>query len=585
MRLVMSRGRKPAIGLLVMLAIASSAKADPSRDTNHRFGAPESGPRNVIGVKNQKCSNCHAKSAAAVEMPLPSDLQSSGDDGWILSNEMLTWSQNDPHYNAFAVLRNEQSQQMARLLGFVDETTKEPNVHRDRRCLSCHSSVPIEQMELQGEITGTETLEDPRYTIGVSCEGCHGPAGRDKSGATIGWGSAHASPGDDSGSAKSQWRFLSAKDKFDRFGYWDIRSPATQARICLSCHLGNAAQKKIITHEMYAAGHPPLPSFELSQFVRQMPRHWRRFDEKPEGVRLAYQKQKQALVQPQEQTAVDFDADEFAITRATLVSSLVAFEESLRLTADLIDVNPEPEFQPELANYACFACHHELVRDGWRKSRRLTSTPGRPTLHDWPMTLATIVDESLPADVGAIGVKSNYAAVSAALNSQPFGKRDDLTLATRKLADALAKSTEKLVVSRLKEADTRQLLKNLASYGAGTNVDYDSARQLVWASERLLTQLAERHPMQPIELQNPVSVTADRFSDDPILQEFEGPLLLWLRANRKEATPVNLAQQPEPVTRTQRSINLGLALEKIAKHDPAVTRELFSRLLRQLNEE
>ncbi len=29
-----------------------------------------------------------------------------------------------------------------------------------------------------------------------------------------------------------------------------------------------------MTHEMYAAGHPPLPSVELQTFCEEMPQHW-----------------------------------------------------------------------------------------------------------------------------------------------------------------------------------------------------------------------------------------------------------------------------------------------------------------------
>ena len=30
----------------------------------------------------------------------------------------------------------------------------------------------------------------------------------------------------------------------------------------------------MVTHEMYAAGHPPLPGFEIATFCSQMPPHW-----------------------------------------------------------------------------------------------------------------------------------------------------------------------------------------------------------------------------------------------------------------------------------------------------------------------
>ena len=34
-------------------------------------------------------------------------------------------------------------------------------------------------------------------------------------------------------------------------------------------------------HEWYAAGHPPLPSFELASFQAQMPVHWKPLAAKP----------------------------------------------------------------------------------------------------------------------------------------------------------------------------------------------------------------------------------------------------------------------------------------------------------------
>ena len=42
------------------------------------------------------------------------------------------------------------------------------------------------------------------------------------------------------------------------------------------------SEEKFITHDMYAAGHPPLPGFELGAYTRGMPLHWQRLrDKKP----------------------------------------------------------------------------------------------------------------------------------------------------------------------------------------------------------------------------------------------------------------------------------------------------------------
>ena len=108
------------------------------------------------------------------------------------------------------------SQQIAKLLGVVDSEGNSI-VHRDRRCLSCHSSMPVDQMALKGDLVQEETQRNPRYTIGVSCEACHGPAGKRADGAE-GWGAAHSKPHDQD-DPSTTWRALSPQTKFDEFGY------------------------------------------------------------------------------------------------------------------------------------------------------------------------------------------------------------------------------------------------------------------------------------------------------------------------------------------------------------------------------
>ena len=82
---------------------------------------------------------------------------------------------------------------------------------------------------------------------GVSCDGCHGPAER--------WLQPHAFN-------TKMWRALSPEEKETRFGMFNVRDPVKQAQLCMSCHVGNAAEGKVVTHAMMAAGHPPLPSLK-----------------------------------------------------------------------------------------------------------------------------------------------------------------------------------------------------------------------------------------------------------------------------------------------------------------------------------
>src|SRR6185369_6909289 len=97
--------------------------------------------------------------------------------------------------------------------------------------------------------------------FGVSCEGCHGPAGDSKSADKLlsGWLAPHQAPPVEPYDKTNHWRFLTPQQKLEQFGFNDVRSQAAKTRLCASCHLGNMEQGRVVTHEMYAAGHPPLP--------------------------------------------------------------------------------------------------------------------------------------------------------------------------------------------------------------------------------------------------------------------------------------------------------------------------------------
>ena len=539
------------------------------RDARDRFGTPENGSRVVVGLKTSKCSICHGKTASAASDELPSDVQGRGNDGWILGDELLTWVRDDFHYQAFSVLLNDQSRQMAKRLGIVD-AKGESAVHQDRRCLSCHTSIPVNQMALDGDLVTHDTTTDSRYTIGVSCEGCHGPAGRKEDGPS-GWEDAHV--------VETRWRTMNPKTKFDEFGYWDIHSPRTQARICLSCHLGNVEQKKVITHEMYAAGHPPLPSFELSQFINQMPRHWRRLEEKPKSLRDPVV-EKLSQFRDEGNTVLIGDT-ELAATKMTMISALVTLEESMRLTADLIADPTTTQAWPELANYSCFACHHELSRDGWRKKTRLSKFPGRPTLHEWPFALSRVVAQEFQNPDRESGFQHDVDAVFNAMTARPYGDSTQLKLTARALAKTIEAETKRLSSTTIDRDRATRFLTKLASAASTESTDYDSARQFVWAYERTFDALNKP------ELSNDVASIQEKMKSPqkwigghPILDEFEQDLVLWLRANRTKEPSVKLGSNNEAFQHAQRSTNVAESLKKIAEYNPQKTSERFQRLLK-----
>lgn len=157
----------------------------------------------------------------------------------ILQNEYATWTVFDKHAKATAVLTNEVSKGIGRILGLRPETSA--------KCLDCHSSsAPPEQQ------ARTFDSQD-----GISCESCHGPASN--------WLGPHTTKG---------W----THPRSIELGMVDMRDPIKCTETCLSCHLGTAS--KWVDHEMIAAGHPDL-YFELDSFLAAMPKHWKWSDDDP----------------------------------------------------------------------------------------------------------------------------------------------------------------------------------------------------------------------------------------------------------------------------------------------------------------
>lgn len=556
------------------------AKGPAPGTTPCYFGVPKSGERKAVGLV--RCSRCHERSIEDSIVP------EVDDDGFVLLNELRIWGKDDKHFQAYAVLLNDRSKAMAKRLGIVQDPN-DPNsastIHLDTRCLACHSSVPLDQIprvDGHAHLASIDTIKDRRFNFGVSCEGCHGPSGGKEDKDNTGWGAVHEvdSPA---------WRKMSPQEKFESHGFWDIRSPRARSKICLSCHVGNVEQGKVVTHEMYAAGHPPLPSFELGGFVAQEPAHWRNLEDKPAGVRDAFLK---ALGEK-------IDKDELRQTRALLVSALMSVSESMRLNADLIEAPAGADGSratwPELANFSCYACHHDLKRDGWRQARPRTSVPGRPTLHEWPSMLALIAAEVLDSR-GEL--EKELDDVQTALNASPFGNNAQLLAATRKLAgtaDALAVRMETHV---LHKPEGEKLLKRIATVGATSVYDYDTARQLVWAYERIYAELLKKAESSDVP-----AVKAD---DVDLLQESENTAkaLSW-KGWMVQAKPLNEAQEilksiessvvldlrtgstastkfpNEPKPRAQTDVDLDKTLPVLGAYDPATIQAAFKKLLEQ----
>ena len=453
------------------------------------------------------------------------------DDNWILANEVETWGKKgDKHAQAYTSLLSETGVKIGNAMGIQGA------VSCDKRCLACHTGFPIAEMEtVQGLMIDEVTSQkEGSITAGVSCEGCHGPAG-----GTQGWLSAHTS--------KDTWRFITPEEKSQK-GFYDVRSVISRTRLCLSCHLGNAEQGRVLTHEMYAAGHPPLPAFEIETFEQQMPKHWTPRNEKSPEL------QKEFL----EQTGIRTNPDELNATKSMLIAALISRSESLRLTANLAegivsDQIPKPKW-PDFAQFDCYACHHDLKSESWRKTAQHAGSPGRPRLVPWPESLSRLA--ALQAHSGADEVQREYSVVQSATLVSPFGDREVLIEAARMSADWSDKLAVKLDSQVMTATEGAALLKSIVETAATETLDYDSARQLLWAVTIVETELKVPHEHR---------ANLDAVSKTIVLDLQKG------RATKHQIPGVEAKREVQEV-------NLSETLPRIAAYDALAFQRAFAAL-------
>ena len=194
---------------------------------------------------------------------------------------------------------------------------------------------------------------------GVSCEVCHGPAEN--------YLAAHTMQG---------WSELGAARFEPRFGMKNTADIAARAQLCVGCHVGEPDAKgrpwRDVNHDLIAAGHPRL-NFEFSAYMATLPPHW--------NTRT--------------------DPQRFDELRSWIVGQFTSSDAALRLlecrakaaeSKPAADAEPlVPPSWPELAEYDCFACHHELAGRSWRQDLgraaaagdRPARKPGAPAFGTW----------------------------------------------------------------------------------------------------------------------------------------------------------------------------------------------------------
>jgi hypothetical protein len=224
----------------------------------------------------------------------------------------------------------------------------------EQSCLVCHAN--------------TEVKSDPeKLAEGVSCELCHGPAKN--------WLGPHLDPA-----------FRTDPKKWADTGFRDIMHADGRAAMCSGCHVGDETRR--VTHDMYAAGHPPLPAFGLSTFMTRIPHHWKELRDMPEAVR----------------THRKFDVSPMVALQDAAAGSLISLE---RTTNAFTGSEPGLRIVAGFESYDCYSCHHELRntdslrREGvgvpgedffdWRLSADPSLPPGRLRVPQWPYEIPELL--------------------------------------------------------------------------------------------------------------------------------------------------------------------------------------------------
>jgi hypothetical protein len=484
----------------IFIARANCAEDDSSPAASRPASADtDSKPRfEYYGSTN--CQRCHYN-------PIQQDL----DDGRVYflgMNESKTWSLHDRHSQAFKLLQCERGQAMGVRLGW--------DVTHDQRCLSCHADWRSDRHPAP---------DDDVLSEGVACEACHGPSSR--------YINDHSLP---------KWRTLSLTERSAEFGMTMLRDTSQRAKVCLSCHIGNAEQGKVITHEMYAAGHPPLPSFELSDFSQSM-KHW---DDIPNQLaRIQHDQPSHADKTRKDlsflQQQLGEDQSTVPALKIALYGAVLTLRQSVQLLADEAggtvrrpaNTNSEKPsgsdstaaVWPEFALYDCGMCHHDLRYPAWRQARAEGGSPGRPQIPRWPQALVGVaIDQVSGTDpTAAEKIKRDFASQLANLDApfikQPFGNASTIAEPATQLTaflDNLLGQMKQLPYDRRSAIAALRQLCNAATEKAP---DYDSARQLAWAFETIYESLPPPGQESSSAAAATSALTAPNASTEKISQE------------------------------------------------------------------
>lgn len=464
----------------------------------------------------QRCIRCHVKE--------PEPNQFCG----IQPGQI--WAADDKHNRAFYLLHENadpvrgpaKQALVGRILGFdlrdvftddkfqaLKADANPESLRQIKSCLRCHATWP------QDADQPTAAHEPPvALDLGVSCQACHGPGRL--------WDQPHSSPSWHLVTPAGKQALLTRDGKLER-AFYDVRSTASKAKLCVSCHVGDASQGKFVTHDWYAKGHPPLPSFELATFESKMPAHWNPLNKKTEfpfrtdpPAAAQFEKLKAELYDAgvpkvegnirrtyleanfPDATALRLDPySDLPATKDAIVAGVVTLQAYLGLISAKVAPDANGTYPgPEFALYDCAACHHPLKSEvGFASRPKRNSPPGRPPPARWPVLLAQLAAQQAarydPAAAQArwSPIEQQLLELERATTEQPFGNPAAMRTAAAALSLSLDQLAKDAANTPFNDVTAKQASLWLTDRANLETNDYATARQAAWALQQLATHL------------------------------------------------------------------------------------------------
>lgn len=471
--------------------------------------------RDDVNASMTGCLACH-NNQAPINPKLNLFAKRFRSHEFIRLDEGQVWLPQDPHGAAFTALGGPLGKQMAKALKY--DVTKAP------ACLTCHATDKSPTAPLPAN-TGAEKEVAQRFETaeGVTCAACHGLR-KD-------WQAQHhAEKAAPDGAPKILWRLL-APAKKEEAGMRNVRDPVVVGRLCATCHVGSPEEGKVLTHDMYAAGHPPLPPFEIVTFVGGMPRH-RNYPTDPQMKFFTPEGFKEYAGEEFASKNKNWTWDlyrfhpadkEVYLTRHVVAGAVAALEAEMNLLRAFAKT-ADKDGGLDMAAFACSVCHLNPAAPGGK-------APGRVPLKREYAALAVAAAEhagqSFPALDSGKELRKKLAALdgaAAGLNSKPGPIGDaaaDLAKACAGFQEQLSRADQPLYapprVRELWQAVSR------AADEQGVADDPTTAAHLLWAYLALRSVGGDPVPADKLKALGevlPVRVRGEPYSTkdgDPVL--------------------------------------------------------------------